>query len=38
MQQDKLEELDLQEFAAELERQGQGKRLLQLEAVKAETR
>ncbi|CAM9238997.1 unnamed protein product [Chrysoparadoxa australica] len=35
---DKLEELDLQQFAAELESQGQGTRLLQLEAIKEELR
>ncbi|KAG5175016.1 hypothetical protein JKP88DRAFT_265969 [Tribonema minus] len=35
---DKLEELDLVEFAGELERQGLGKRRMQLEAVKDEIR
>ena len=36
--QDKLEELALPEFANELAKNGQGKRLLQLEGVKDELR
>ncbi len=36
--QDKLEELDLEEFASDMERQGLGMRQLQLEAIKNEIR
>ncbi len=36
--QDKLEELDLEEFASDMERQGLGMRRLQLEAIKNEIR
>ncbi len=36
--QDKLEELDLEEFASDMERQGLGMRQLQLEAIKNEVR